>query len=71
MIQMDYSTYLDEQNRWAKSLIKQAQAVSGRRARELAELAGSVLRRTLSISDLQRQINRQLAGLTRPPPSTR
>ncbi len=63
MIQMDYSTYLDEQNRWATSLIDQARATKGSKARELAELAGAVFRRTLAISELQREINRQLAGL--------
>lgn len=63
MVQMDYSTYLDEQNCWANSLIDQARTATGARARELAELAGAVFRRTLAISELQHEINRRLACL--------
>ncbi|MCR9220640.1 MAG: hypothetical protein NXI21_10470 [Alphaproteobacteria bacterium] len=45
MIRVDYRDYLDQQSRYAASLLRQAKRAEGARARELADLAGDALMR--------------------------
>ena len=61
VIRVDYSNYLDQQNQWAGSLVRLAKRADPVQARELGEIAATILRRMLDFA-LKRRYRRDAAG---------